>query len=68
MTDKPKHQIYHEFNFYTALAAIVGVFFVEDINMVFIMLVSTIANLGAAQGLCNKHNIKDLYKEFYNED
>lgn len=68
MTNKPKHKIYHEVSFYAAIAAIVGVFFVEDINMVFIMLVSAIANLGAAQSLCNKHNIKDLYKEFYNED
>ena len=65
--NKPKHKIWYEFNFYIALASIVGVFFAEDINMVFIMLVSAIANLGAAQGLCNKHNIECLYKENINE-
>ena len=68
MTNKPKHKIYHEFNFYIALGSFVGVFFAENLDMQFIMLLSVIANIGAAQGLCNKHNIEYLYKELYNED
>lgn len=60
---KPRHKIYHEFNFYIAIGSFVGAFFAEDITMQFIMLISVIANIGAAQGLCNKHNIEELYKE-----
>lgn len=63
MTNKPKHKIWHEFNFYVALGSFVGIFFSDDITMQYIMLLSVIANIGAAQGLCNKHNIEDLYKE-----
>lgn len=64
---KPKHKIYHEFNFYIALGSFVGIFFSESLDMQFIMMLSAIANIGAAQGLCNKHNIEELYKEKGND-
>lgn len=67
MTSKPKHKIYHEFNFYIALGSFVGIFFSESLDMQFIMILSVIANIGTAQGLCNKHNIEELYKEKGND-
>jgi len=67
MTNKPTHKIWHEFNFYIAIASFVGLFFAEDTTMQIIILISAIANIGAAQGLCNKHNIEELYKEKGND-
>lgn len=67
MKIKLKHKIWHEFNFYIALGSFVGIFFSESLDMRFIMMLSVIANIGAAQGLCNKNNIEELYKEKGND-
>lgn len=65
--NKPKHKIWYEFNFYISIASFVGIFFTDSIEMYGILLVSAFINLVAAQGLANRNNIEDLYKEKENE-
>lgn len=63
MTNKPKHKIWHELNFYLGLVCFVCLFFAEEQILATIMFIGFIANIFSAQILCNKHNIEDLYKE-----
>ncbi len=63
MINKPKHKIYHEVNFYLGLLCFILMFSQSEVQYQFILFIGFVANIGAAQGLCNKHNIEDLYKE-----
>lgn len=63
MTNKPKHKIYHEVSFYIALASVIGVFFTSDNTLQWVLLAMFVSNTALAQAVCNRNNIKDLYKE-----
>ena len=63
MTNKPKHKIYHEASFYFAIASIICVFFTSDNTLQWVLLSMFVSNTALAQAVCNRNNIKDLYKE-----
>lgn len=63
MTNKPKHKAWHELNFYLGLFCFIFMFIQKEEIYQFVFFSSFVANIAAAQGLCNKRNIEELYKE-----
>lgn len=61
--DRLPNKIYHEINFYIAIACFFGMFYAPDATLAGILFVACIANLASAQGMANRDNLEHLNKK-----
>jgi len=57
------NKVYHQINFYIAIACFFGMFYAVDATLVGILFVAFLANIVSSQGMANRDNLEYLNKK-----